>query len=84
MKWTEISYQDYESLSLTLKNFIFLETLGIKSATKPADKAQGEFDDFCADCKLYYGTCECNNYDSNQDDGDRAYDAWKDAQLGKR
>lgn len=80
MKSTKIDklrYEDYDGTAKTLGLFLFLETLNIKSATEAADEFSGIIDEeFCDRCKSAKDYCECGHYD-----GDRAYDAWKDAQL---
>lgn len=84
-KIDKLRYEDYDGTKKVLNIFLFLETLKIKSATEAADEFQGILDEeFCDGCKSAKDYCECGHHegpDYDYDDGDRAYDAWKDAQL---
>ena len=86
-KIDKLRYEDYDGTEKCLKLFLFLENLNIKSATEAADEFSSTLDDeFCSECKSTKSDCDCGNcrnYDADYDydDGDRAYDAWKDAQL---
>lgn len=85
-KIDKLRYEDYDGTAKVLGLFLFLETLNIKSATEAADEFQGIIEDeFCRECKSHVGDCDCNSceccHERDYDDGDRAYDAWKDAQL---
>lgn len=80
-KIDNLRYQDYDITHLILETLVVLESIGIKSATEAADECQSIIDDeFCGECKSDHSHCECVR-ERDYDDGDRAYDAWKDAQL---
>lgn len=83
MKWKTIDEQDWVEVNLTLNLFVFLETINIKSATKMADASQEILDEcFCSSCESAKEYCECHqDHEYDYDDGDRAYDSWKDSQL---
>ena len=84
-KIDNLRYEDYKGTEVILGLLVFLENLKIKSATDAADEINGILEDeFCSECKVIHEDCDCPKYDYHEcdyDDGDRAYDAWKDAQL---
>ena len=84
-KIDNLRYEDYEGTEIIIGLCSFLETLNIKSASDVVDEANEILEDeFCGQCKVTNDDCDCPKYDDHEcdyDDGDRAYDAWKDAQL---
>ncbi len=86
-KIDKLRFEDYDGTQKCLNLFLFLETLKIKSAVEAADEFSSTLEDeFCSECKSTKSDCDCGNCrdfdrDCDYDDGDRAYDAWKDAQL---
>lgn len=86
MKSKILNNSDFGQMKSTISLLIFLETIGIKSASEQADTASSMYDEyFCEECETDKDSCECRinryDYDYDYDCGDRAYDAWKDAQL---
>ena len=81
-KIDKLRYADYEGTKVCLDIFQFLESLGIKSATDPAQESYEGIDEFCPECHIIHDDCDCRGqHDFDHDAADRAYDAWKDAQL---
>lgn len=83
-KIDKLRYEDYNGVEVLNGFFVVLEKLGIKSASAEADETQYLLDEeFCGDCKITKDDCDCRGqHDCDwENDGDRAYDAWKDAQL---
>lgn len=82
MKWTKISYQDWDDLQKTERFCQFLFDLDIKSADEACGDVHGELEDFCSQCKSQVDHCECNqDRDYCGIDEDALYDRWKDEQM---
>lgn len=83
MKWTKISYQDYEDLQKVLKFCDVLVSLDIKSADEAYGVVNEEIqDEFCGECKSSNDHCECyKGADYDGPDEDALYDRWKDDQM---
>jgi hypothetical protein len=81
MKWRKISCLQYDDLQVVKDHLEFLEVLGIDAATSSADDVNSEMEEhFCSECHEIKDDCHCYE-DRYSCDMDRAYDAWKDAQL---
>ena len=62
----------------------FLIAINVKTAEELYEEVDHIADEeFCGSCESHNDYCECNKHNDYDDDGDRAYDAWKDAQLEK-
>lgn len=87
-KIDKLRYEDYEGAEVCLNLCQFLETLSIKSASDSAQEFYEGLNEFCPECHIIKDVCGCNERYSyryyDNDDGDRAYDAWKDAQMEAR
>lgn len=83
MKSKKIDTYDLKDLQIvqTLSNLLIC--FGIKSAEDLYEEIDEIADkEFCGECELHNDDCDCRGqHDCDWDDGDRAYDAWKDEQL---
>jgi hypothetical protein len=83
-RWSKLKYQNYKDLTRCL---FFFEFLRRKLNIDSADDLENAVDhmlstDFCRDCETMKEDCCCRSEAyRDYDDGDRAYDAWKDSQL---
>jgi len=88
-KIDKLRYEDYDGIQVCLNIFQFLELLNIKCASDPAEEFECVMEEFCEECRVIKDDCDCRgqhdyDHDRDYDDGDRAYDAWKDSQLEEK
>lgn len=88
-KIDKLRYKDYSGIEACLSIFQFLEMLNIKCSSDAIEEFECVMEEFCSECHIMKEDCDCrgqHDFDHdgrNYDDGDRAYDAWKDAQMEK-